>query len=101
LKSDRSNLVDTYVRRAEWLVEESMLTVTDYKIIEANRLELIPTLSQLTKPVIIHPNPDLRFTSWLCEHAAPQRATEEVQLIACEFCRIALAAGERIVPDVP
>jgi len=76
-----------------------MPTVSDFKIIKAEGLEFYPQLSHLTKPVIIRPNPGARFPSWLCDHAAVQKATEEAQLFACDFCCIALAAGERIVPD--
>ena len=72
----------------------------DRKVVKANRAEWIPPLSLVAAPsVIISPNLNSPFPSWICEHAAPQAATEEGQVIACETCYEALAIGADIAVD--
>lgn len=72
----------------------------DYKIIKANRTEyLLPVYLQL-RPVVVEPNLSYgrgpHFTSWICEEAAPQAATEERLVILCDACFSAQKAGARI-----
>jgi hypothetical protein len=70
-------------------------------VVCANRAEWIAPLSQLTAPsVIVSPNPNPNIPSWLCEHAAPQEATEPDEVIACDICFDALQAGAYLVHDV-
>src|SRR6266849_245901 len=75
-------------------MEGSMATISIDKIIKANRTEWIVPHSTQPRPVLVFPNSGPgHFTSWICEEAAPQRATEEGQIIVCESCHAALAAG--------
>jgi hypothetical protein len=75
------------------------------KIIKAKRDEWIAPVSTKTPPpsVLLFPNenfgPGESLDGWICDHAAPQAATAEGQIIVCERCRDAMNAGAEIVKD--
>ncbi len=77
------------------------------KITEANRADLIVPFHAEVRPVIVYPNPTgvcrsgPFVTSWLCEHAGPQQATEQDEIIACAICVYDLNAGAYVVEDIP
>jgi hypothetical protein len=70
------------------------------KIVKANRTESIAPYSAQPRRVLVTRNysPDLGpfFQSWICEHAGPQKATGEEQVILCNSCYGALNAGADI-----
>jgi hypothetical protein len=70
------------------------------KVVKGNRAEWVapPSLVDAAS-VIISPNLNSPFASFICEHAAPQVASEEAQVIACEICYEALATGADIAVD--
>jgi len=69
----------------------------DGKVVRANTEEwLVPLSFATTHIVIVSPNPFSRFPSWVCDHAAPQPATREDEVIACGVCYDALNAGAEI-----
>jgi hypothetical protein len=71
-------------------------------IVKANRDEWIaPVPTNPTRSVILEPNPNTGpFEGWICEHAAPQAATEDSQIIVCDVCLAALDAGAETVKIV-
>jgi len=67
-------------------------------VVRANRIEWIAL--SIPQSVIVSPNLTSPLVlSWLCEHAAPQKATGE-QIIACRPCEAALRAGADIAYDI-
>ena len=66
-------------------------------VVRANQTEWIALA--IPQSVIVSPNPNSPL-SWLCEHAAAQKATETEQIIACDPCKTALDAGAYVVYDM-
>ena len=68
-------------------------------IVETNRIEWLLPHSTQPRPILVSPNhssgsvPFLQ--SWICDHAAPQAATMEGQIILCGgFCAARKAGAE-------
>ena len=76
-----------------------------HKITKANRTDWIAPFYAEPCPVLVAPNlvfvssSGTFFNSWLCDHVAPQTATEEDEIIACASCLDALHAGADIVKE--
>ena len=69
----------------------------DVNVVRANIEEcLAPLTVTAIKYVIVSPNPNSQYPSWLCDHAVPQNATREDEVIACGRCYNALNAGAQI-----
>jgi hypothetical protein len=69
----------------------------DGKVVRAHTEESLARIFLATTSyVIVSPNPSSTFPSWLCDHAAPQKATREDEVIACGLCYDALSAGAQI-----
>jgi hypothetical protein len=75
------------------------------KITRANRTDWIAPFHADLRSVLLSPNEifvsrsGVVFTSSLCEHAAPQPASEEYEIIACEVCCADLRAGAPIAQE--
>jgi hypothetical protein len=77
--------------------KERIMVSTDYKITEARRTAWLEPFTAELRSVLVFPNPSSSLTSFICDEAEPESATEEKQVILWSGCFAAHAAGAEII----